>query len=156
MTDKNPLQCCGQHTTCQEPCTPKGRNLAFDELAAGLLIAESIQALIDTCYGAAVRGGWWHNLDGTPKDRNDAEMICLMHSELSEAMEGVRKNLMDDKLPHRKMVEVELADCIIRICDFAGGRGLDVGGAIVEKLAYNAHRADHKPENRAAEGGKKF
>lgn len=29
-------------------------------------------------------------------------------------------------------------------------------GAVVEKLAYNAQRADHKPENRAKEGGKKF
>jgi hypothetical protein len=40
--------------------------------------------------------------------------------------------------------------------DMAGGLGLDVPGAIAEKLAYNQSRADHKPEARAAAGGKAF
>ena len=70
-------------------------------------------------------------------------------------MEGVRKGIMDDHLPHRKMEEVEHADAIIRIFDYAGGHGLDVGGALVEKLKYNISRADHQVENRAKEGGKK-
>jgi hypothetical protein len=54
------------------------------------------------------------------------------------------------------MVEVELADALIRICDLAGAMDLDLGGAVAEKLLYNQSRADHKPENRALEGGKKF
>jgi hypothetical protein len=54
------------------------------------------------------------------------------------------------------MLEVELADCIIRILDLAGREGLDVAGAIAEKHEYNANRADHKLENREASGGKKF
>lgn len=61
-----------------------------------------------------------------------------MHSELSEAMEGERKGLMDDKLPHRRMAEVELADTLIRIFDYAGGFGYDLQGAYEEKMAYNA------------------
>lgn len=80
----------------------------------------------------------------------------LTVSELSEAMEGLRKSLMDDKLPHRPMMEVELADAVIRIGDLAGAMGFDLVGAILEKLEYNRTRADHKLENRAAEGGKKF
>ena len=83
-------------------------------------------------------------------------MLCLIHSEISEAMEGHRKNLMDDKLPHRSMLEVELADAVIRICDMCGGLGLDLEGAIYEKLEYNKNRADHKIENRLSENGKKF
>lgn len=100
---------------------------------------------------------WWQDLStGLPKDRNVGELICLIHSELSEAMEGHRKNLMDDKLPHRKMIEVELADAMIRIFDMAEGLNLDIGGAFVEKMKYNAIREDHKPENRIKEGGKKY
>lgn len=83
-------------------------------------------------------------------------MIALIHSEISEALEGVRKNCPDDKLPHRKMEEVELADALIRIFDYAGAHNLDLGGALVEKMAYNRSRADHKPENRRKEGGKKI
>jgi hypothetical protein len=54
------------------------------------------------------------------------------------------------------MAEVELADAVIRICDYASRWGYDLGGAIVDKLAHNAQRADHKIENRAKNGGKKF
>jgi hypothetical protein len=63
---------------------------------------------------------------------------------------------MDDHLPHRPMVEVELADALIRIFDLAGGYGYDLGGAVAEKLTYNAQRADHKMSNRQATGGKKY
>jgi NTP pyrophosphatase (non-canonical NTP hydrolase) len=123
----------------------------------GKSLARVVNKLSEVCFEASKKGGWWTDLEtGERKERNQAEMICLMHSELSEAMEGVRKNLMDDKLPHRKMVEVELADTIIRICDFAGGFDLDLGGAIIEKINYNAERADHKIENRKEENGKQF
>lgn len=100
---------------------------------------------------------WWHDpATGERLVRNKGELICLMHSELSEAMEGERKDLMDDKLPHRKMAEVELADTLIRIFDYAGGFGYDLGGAVAEKMEYNRKRADHRPEHRLAAGGKKW
>lgn len=100
---------------------------------------------------------WWVDLySGEPLKRNVGELLMLCVSELSEAMEGHRKNLPDDKLPHRSMFEVELADCIIRIFDIAGGLELDLGGAYAEKMAYNATRVDHTPEHRKSENGKKY
>lgn len=118
---------------------------------------KSLDELIELCHGEALRGGWWNDINtGDKLDRNKGELIALIHSEVSEALEGVRKDCMDDKLPHRKMEEVELADTIIRILDYAGGFGLDVGGALLEKIEYNKNREDHKPENRMKIGGKKL
>ena len=111
------------------------------------------------CHEAALNAGWWNDLktgESQLGKRNIPELLCLIHSEISEAMEGYRKNLMDDKLPHRPMIEVELADAIIRIFDLAGGMGYDVGGAIVEKLHYNVSREDHKHAARTGVNGKKF
>lgn len=107
------------------------------------------------CHNRAYNNGWWHDpKTGEPLIRPVPELLCLVHSEISEALEGFRKNQMDDHLPHRKMLEVELADAVIRIFDMAGGLGLDLAGALVEKLDYNDKRADHKPENRVKDGGK--
>lgn len=112
--------------------------------------AKDVNDLTAMCHGLAKDSGWHKN------PREIGTMLMLIVSEVAEAMEGDRKNLMDDHLPHRKMIEVELADAVIRICDLAGREGLDLGGAIVEKLQYNQQRKDHKIENRDLEGGKKY
>lgn len=134
--------------------------------AAQISLIEGVTNLQNMCYYLSKRSGWWTVLDsvsGTPAamiDPCDPNVfsckIALIHSEISEALEGGRKDKMDDHLPDRKSEEVELADAVIRIMDLAGARGLDLAGAIIEKLAYNQSRPDHKPENRAAAGGKKF
>jgi hypothetical protein len=113
--------------------------------------------LLNLCHEMSVRGGWWNDLKtGERLDRNKGELLCLIHSEISEAMEGERKNLQDDKLPHRKMAEVELADALVRCGDYGGGFGYNIAGAMIEKIVFNNSRPDHKPENRAAAGGKAF
>ena len=100
---------------------------------------------------------WWQDpATGEPIKRNVGELLMLAVSELAEAMEGNRKDLADDKLPHRDMFEVEIVDCIIRLLDLGGGLNLDLGGAFVDKMAFNAVREDHKPEARLAAGGKKY
>lgn len=99
---------------------------------------------------------WWRDLQtDAPISRNVGEMLMLVVTEVAEAMEGHRKGLPDDKMPHRSMLEVELADALIRIFDLAGGLGLDLAGAFQEKMLYNLTRADHTREGRLAPGGKK-
>lgn len=134
-------------------------------------IKKSAEHLTRLCHGLAAESGWWTDLKTGESTTspcygtqlipdllkiNVPEKLCLIHSEISEGMEGFRKDLMDDKLKHRPMLEVELADAVIRIFDLAGGIGLDVAGAIAEKLLVNATREDHKLENRVKAGGKAF
>ena len=113
-----------------------------------------------SCHSAAEKAGWWTDIHtGEPIIRRPhvvGEKLMLIVSEVAEAMEGYRKNLNDDKLPHRKMIEVELADALIRICDLAGAMDLDLAGAVVEKMVFNRTREDHQIENRRKEGGKSF
>jgi NTP pyrophosphatase (non-canonical NTP hydrolase) len=128
-------------------------------LESALSVQVAAEALKKQCHGVADRAGWWTDLqtgESLKGKKNVGELLMLIVSEVAEGMEGHRKGLKDDKLPHRSMIEVELADALIRIFDMAGGMGYDVPGAIAEKLAYNANRQDHKPENRRAQDGKKY
>jgi NTP pyrophosphatase (non-canonical NTP hydrolase) len=110
----------------------------------------ALMKLAHDIHGQNVRAGWWDN------PREMGTLLMLVVSEIAEAMEGDRKGLQDDHLPHRPMVEVELADAIIRILDIAAYHGLDLDGAVHEKLQYNMRRLDHTREARAQNGGKKY
>lgn len=100
---------------------------------------------------------WYQDPEtGEPIERNFGEVIALMHSELSEALEHDRKGTPDDKLPDRPGPEVEFGDLFIRGADTSEHRGYDLAGAIIAKMRFNLIRPDHKPENRAAASGKKY
>jgi NTP pyrophosphatase (non-canonical NTP hydrolase) len=120
------------------------------------LISVAVNAVTATCHMQSVKQGWWQGMDIKTNQYIVPAKLCLVHSEISEAMEGHRKDLMDSHLPHRKAIEVELADALIRIHDLAGALELDLGAAVVEKLAYNLQRADHKIHNREEKGGKAY
>lgn len=118
-----------------------------------------VVALQLMCHQLASRSGWWIEYDEMPEQYRKyfiGTKLALVHSEVSETLEGNRKGKMDDHLKHRKADEVELADSVIRIFDLGGKLNMDIAGAIIEKLAYNQQRADHKLEHRAGEGGKSF
>lgn len=84
-----------------------------------------LNALADKVHQANIK--WWEDIDtGKPINRNKWELLALVISEVSECLEGERKGIMDDKLPRRRMAEVEMADAYIRLPDFAAGFGIPV------------------------------
>lgn len=138
---------------------------ALADLASGDMSAVRAagNVLMRHAHDRSSEAGWWIDPEtGTDLSESSAfpyivaSKLMLIVSEIAEGMEGHRKGLMDDKLPHRPMLEVELADAVLRIGDLAGKLKLDLGGAIAEKSAFNVTRADHQPGARQAHGGKKY
>lgn len=88
----------------------------------------SINELIKECHRIAKEKGWWDT------QRNDGELIALMHSELSEALEVMRNHAGGDAIAE------ELADCCIRIFDYCGARNIDLENTLLKKIEYNQTR----------------
>lgn len=109
-------------------------------------VIQAIDYLVNKCHGTAVEKGFW---PVNKKNRNDGEMIALMHSELSEMLEGLRGgNKQSDHIPEFSFAEEEASDLLIRLFDMAGGREWRLGEALLAKMEYNKSR-EHKH-------GKKF
>ena len=119
----------------------------FDELGeAGKrhLTTIALDWVAKTCHDTAVDKGWWD------EPRNMGEMIALMHSELSELLEGIRHgNPPDQHCPQFASASIEGADLVIRYFDTAFSAGWPIGPALFAKMAFNETRS-HK------HGGKKF
>jgi len=127
-----------------------------------------IDQMIETVHTEwAVPKGWWNDLhtgetltadylagERPTGSKAIGEQIALIHSEVTEAYEGHRKNLSDPHCPEFTNFEVELADALIRIVDTAGGLNLRLAEAYEAKMEFNRLRADHLPINRVKEGGK--
>lgn len=87
-----------------------------------------IRHFIRECHRIAKVKGWWD------EERNDGELIALMHSELSEALEAMRAHST------KVAVAEELADCCIRIFDYCGARNIDLEKTLLKKMEYNKTR----------------
>lgn len=121
---------------------PQQEELHAIKPANQLTVAE-LQAV---CHQRSHAAGWWDDYIAMPERFRKyflASRYALIHSEATEAFEGLRKTRMDDHLPRRKGEEVELADLLIRVFDYAGAMRFDLAGAIAEKLAGRAGEGRH-------------
>lgn len=105
------------------------------------------------CHYQSKKYGWWPD---EPMLETYATKIALIHSEVSEMLEGLRKGKRDDHLLDSMAEHVEAADVFIRLMDYCGARNIDIERLVKRKLEFNRIRDDHKLENRASEGGKKI
>ena len=100
-----------------------------------------INEYVKVSYDNAVEKGWHE------QERSVGDLIALMHSELSEALEEYRNGhdatevyYNPDKPKKPEGIPIELADCVIRIFDFCGKYGIDLEEALNEKIIYNKSR----------------
>ena len=95
---------------------------------------DSLRWLCHRAHENARKKGFWD------APRNKGEMIALMHSELSEMLEGIRKPGPDSHCPEFTSEEIELADLLIRAFDYAEAHNLRLLEAIIAKMDFNEGR----------------
>ena len=96
-----------------------------------------LNALGKEAYDNAVAHGFYEVSPSIP------ERLCLIHSEVSEALEAYRDGAMAEIMEESgKPVGFpsELADIIIRVVDLAHYTGTNLDEAVRLKMAYNVTR----------------
>lgn len=125
------------------------------------LLKEGIEVLAAMAYANSRAHGFWEDFYATCTVLADVDQpsisggsklqqkylldtklhkIALIHSELGEMTEGVRKPHADEHCPEFTSEEVELADAVIRILDYAGAFDLRLAEAVLAKMEFNASR----------------
>lgn len=124
------------------------------EKASAKTFNQVLNDYAENCHYESRNAGWWGQ---TQIDPQLPTKLLLIHSEVSEACEALRKNNPpSEKLKGFSALEEELADILIRCFDFCGAKKLRIGEAVDAKMIYNRSRFDHTEEARSKPGGKSF
>ncbi|MNM68469.1 hypothetical protein D3C81_800300 [compost metagenome] len=132
------------------------RNGHWDDCNPGILKrGQSINDLVKAAHENAISKGCWD------EDRSFGEIIALIHSEASEALEDFRNGKEPAQMWYERKqangpnytvpkaryatdkpcgIPSELADIVIRVMDACGRYGINLERAIAEKMAFNATR----------------
>jgi NTP pyrophosphatase (non-canonical NTP hydrolase) len=125
-----------------------------------------IRAVARLCFETAKQKGWWEGYEGREMTPDElSSKLCLIHSEVSEALEEVRSGRPVTETRFTIPLEStgdaivgqvregaqepgdkpegfasELADVVIRVFDLCGYLGIDIAEVIRMKMAYNEQR----------------
>lgn len=102
------------------------------------LITGNLALLQEAAHRNAVNKGFYD--DVVYNDPEIAVRLCLIHSEVSEALEALRSGGPQSKKIDCKLFDEELADTVIRIMDLCGWLNIDLTTAVQKKMAYNLER----------------
>jgi hypothetical protein len=110
-------------------------------------VALTIQDLVTEAHETAVSKGWWDDAPPTMSPESVAAKLCLVHGEISEALEEVRRNpdlahvYEHDGKPEGFLIEI--ADVMVRLGDLIGRAGLakELEAAVRQKMAFNKTRS---------------
>ena len=99
---------------------------------------KALNILKDEAYSTAIEKGWWNQY------KTFGDVLALIHSEVSEALEEHRKDFVfisDRKPKMNAAIQEEMADIIIRVLDVCGKADIDIGNVIYLKMLKNKGRS---------------
>ena len=108
-----------------------------------------LNVLAHDIHQNALNKGFWEQSQFLGYTNDAAIRVALVHSECSELLEAIRKNIKtSEHVPEITGAEEECADTIIRLLDMAAGYGWDIEKSIELKMNYNLGRG-HMHGNKA-------